>query len=177
MEEEIYQFCPKCRGQLQKKAENLLACTQCSFRFYINPKACNAVILENEHGKMLLVKRKDEPRKGYWDLPGGFVDLEETYEESAIREVKEELGLVLQSVQYTSSYIDRYLYDGVNYFTICSVFTAQLPNSKITPADDITEAKFFAYNKLPFADFAFEGMVRGVKEYIAKKQSLEHQRC
>ncbi len=75
-----FKFCPKCGGEVEQKGKNLLVCKSCGFNFYQNPKLCNAVILENPAGEVLLVKRFMEPRKGFWDLPGGFVDLDETIE-------------------------------------------------------------------------------------------------
>jgi ADP-ribose pyrophosphatase YjhB (NUDIX family) len=51
-----------------------LACANCSLSYYLNPKPCTAVILVNDKGEYLLVERAVDPVKGYWDLPGGFVE-------------------------------------------------------------------------------------------------------
>ena len=89
----IFKFCPKCSGDLTRKSENLLVCQKCKFELYLNPKPTNAAILENEKGEILLVKRKIPPKEGFWDLPGGFVEVGESAEEAIVREVKEELGI------------------------------------------------------------------------------------
>lgn len=52
----------------------------------------SAVVLENDKGEILLVKRKNEPAKGKWALPGGGVNFGEQYKETAKRELKEETG-------------------------------------------------------------------------------------
>src|SRR3954462_13276808 len=110
----MYKFCPKCGHQADKKSEYLLVCPNCGYDFYINPAGTNAVIIENSKGEILLVTRKFDPMKGYLDLPGGFIEVGESLEESALRELKEELGIEILNVKYFGSYPDEYLYQGVN---------------------------------------------------------------
>ena len=108
-----YKYCPKCAGELHEEIpEALFVCTQCMFHFYFSPKPCNAVILE-KGDQILLVRRKYDPQKGFWDLPGGFVDPFESIEESATREIKEELGLDIPATnfRYLISTPDRYEYE------------------------------------------------------------------
>ncbi len=51
------------------------------------------VVIENDRGEVLLMRRNTEPFKGTWVLPGGYVEAGETVEQAAVREVKEEVGL------------------------------------------------------------------------------------
>ncbi len=55
-----------------------------------------AGILVHRRGKLLLVKRDEEPDRGMWSFPGGMVELGETTEEAAVREVREEVGLAVE---------------------------------------------------------------------------------
>src|SRR3990167_3031559 len=64
-------------------------CEVCGFR---NPKGCATAIILNK-GRVLVLKRNEEPFKGQWDLPGGFMSEGETSEQAVIREMKEELGV------------------------------------------------------------------------------------
>ena len=161
-----YKFCPKCKGKFLKDKNNLLVCSQCKFHYYINPKLANAIILKRDNNKILLVKRKVLPKIGWWDLPGGFVEINETLEQSMERETKEELGICLKKYQYFRSYYDNYLYQGINYATICGVFIGKLSgNEKIKPEDDISEAKFFLFKDIPFSKIAFSGLQKALQDY------------
>ena len=60
------------------------------FIYYFNPSSAVACFIRNSRGELLLVRRAKEPAKGRLDLPGGFVDMHESAEEAAQREVKEE---------------------------------------------------------------------------------------
>lgn len=163
-----FKFCPKCAGALEKKEGNLLLCSSCGFHFYQNPKLCSAVILENNKGEILLVRRFMEPKKGFWDLPGGFVDPDETLEESAIREIKEELGIELPEVRYLSSHYNDYLYEEVNYSCVSGIFTGKFDGEVLVSDGEISEIKFFPKDQIPWDNIGFEAMTLGLKDYLLK---------
>ncbi len=115
----------------------------------------------------MLVERAVEPKKGYWDVPGGFVDVGENFEESVQREIKEELGIDLENLEYAGSWIDTYEYQEIIYPTICVMFIAKLKATPdIKPADDVASYKFFKPSELPFEKFAFAWMEKFFKNYI-----------
>lgn len=68
-------------------------CPDCNRFYYYNPVPAACCFLTNDADELLLVQRSVEPRRGYWTLPGGFVEVGETPEEGAIRELQEETGL------------------------------------------------------------------------------------
>ncbi|MDO8503110.1 MAG: NUDIX hydrolase [bacterium] len=67
-------------------------CPKCGFIFWGNPKPVASLLIVQD-GKILMIQRSQEPLKGYWCLPGGFIRWFETPEQALIREVKEETGL------------------------------------------------------------------------------------
>lgn len=160
-------YCSYCGGKLLKESTKLYICTKCQKHIYLNPIPCNAVILENRQGEILLVKRKLPPFKNFWDLPGGFIDLEENVEKSLKREIREELGVEVTNLKYFHSYFDRYLYKGINYHTLGLVFTGKVKDQNLKPADDISEVKFFPPNKLP-QKLAFRNVKQALKDYLGK---------
>lgn len=160
-------YCSYCAGKLVEKSAKLHICTKCGKHLYTNPSPCNAVILENKQGEILLVKRKLAPFKGYWDLPGGFVDFGENLEKSLKREIKEELGVDIKDPKYFNSYFDRYLYKGINYHTLGLVFTGKVKDQNLKPADDISEVKFFPPYKLP-QKLAFRNVKKALEDYLRK---------
>jgi ADP-ribose pyrophosphatase YjhB (NUDIX family) len=128
-------------------------------------RSCNAIIITNEKREILLTKRKYDPSVGKWDLPGGFVNLNETAEESVKREAKEELGIDLVNITYLCSGADRYMYKGVNYHTLGLIFVAKIMDTQIPiPNDDVTEVRYFERSSIDLDQLAFPSL-RTVLEY------------
>lgn len=165
-----YSFCPKCGSVADFKSPNLLICKNCSYNFYINPAPTNALIIENEKGEILLAKRKFEPKKGLLDLPGGFIEINESVEESSIREAKEELGINVTDVKYFKSYPDDYLYQDVNIKVLGLTLTAKIEgDQKIVASDDVEEVEFYKKDEIPMDKIAFESIRRALLDYIEQK--------
>lgn len=154
---EVFNYCPRCKYRLIRESNNV-SCRNCGLNYYDNPRPCTSVILYKEN-QYLLVERAFEPGKGFWDLPGGFVDVGETFEEGARREVKEELGIEIKELEYVTSATEPYPFKEVLYPTVAALFVAKLPASaKIKPADDVASYKLFDKNTLPKDKFAFKAM-------------------
>ncbi len=161
----VFKFCPQCQKSI-KKTNRLIQCQYCHFNFYLNPVPTNGLILENNNGEILLVKRKFPPKKDYWDIPGGFINFKETVEESLVREIKEELGINLNNFVYFSSCYDNYLYKKINYQTLCLIFVKKNFQGEIITNDDISQAKFFKKSEINFKKIAFKGIAKALKNYL-----------
>jgi 8-oxo-dGTP diphosphatase len=72
-------------------------------------------VVEFADKRILLVKRRTVPFKGYWALPGGRVEAKESVEEAVVREVKEETGLDIEIVRKIGEYREKGFTDGVEY--------------------------------------------------------------
>lgn len=83
-------------------------CPFCDRIWYENAKACAGVLVENEAGEVLLVRRNTEPFLGFWDVPGGFLEAEEAPEVGALREVHEEVGLAVELTSLLGIWMDRH---------------------------------------------------------------------
>lgn len=162
---DAYKFCLLCGGTLEPK-ESYFNCMLCGHREYINPKAANGVILENEKGEILLVKRKGDPKKGYYDVPGGFIDAYETLETSVKREIKEELGLEIEMTQIIDGYSDTYLFDGIEYPTLNIMVAAKIISGEPTPSDDIDGYQYFSKEEVLKQKIAFPTVTQGIKDYL-----------
>lgn len=159
--------CPTCGTIMKIHDKNLVVCPSCDHHEYNNPRPTNGVIFENEKGEILLVGRKYDPKKGYWDIPGGFVNIEETMEESVKREVKEELNISLKKFTYLCSKRDRYQYKGQNYHVLMFVFVSKDSLQDVSIGDDVSDVKFFPKDKIPFEKLAFDGVKEAIKDYIS----------
>src|SRR5690606_30767636 len=72
-----------------------LTCPECDFVHYNNPKPVAVAIVADDAGRILMCRRAIDPRKGYWTLPGGFMERGETLQEGAARETLEEAGATI----------------------------------------------------------------------------------
>jgi ADP-ribose pyrophosphatase YjhB (NUDIX family) len=103
-----FKYCPLCKAQLVRDlidGRTRLCCPECSWINYLNPLPAVACVVKNELGEILLVKRANEPKKGRWSLPAGFVELNESLEEAALRELEEETGVKGKVVKLIGAYI------------------------------------------------------------------------
>jgi ADP-ribose pyrophosphatase YjhB (NUDIX family) len=163
-------FCPSCKNPVKLNNNRLIDCQSCGFHFYINPAPTATVIIENKEGEILLVKRKVAPKKGFWDLPGGFVDYSEKIEEAAAREINEELNINinLADLHWLGSYVnDNYLYRNINYHTINTVFFIRLTKDfSLKASDDIASFQFFPKKQIPWKKLAFTDIKAALKDYL-----------
>ena len=163
----VFSQCPECTADLNVQ-DRLVTCTKCSVHYYVKPTPCNAGVIEDDAGRILLVRRKFDPMKGTWDVPGGFVEFGESLEDSLRREVQEELGCEIGDIAYFASFADTYLYKDIVYHTLGAVFSARIIQGTITPGDDVDEYSFFAPEDLPYDTIAFPSVIRALKMYIQK---------
>lgn len=105
--------------------------------------------------KLLLVQRKNDPFKGKWALPGGFVNIDEEAEGAAARELREETGLVRVPLEqiYTFGKCGRDPRGRV--FTVTFMGIATERQRKVTAGDDAAKARWFDVERLP-RDLAFD---------------------
>lgn len=86
-------FCAHCGGSLEPASDSGLHCPACGVFFYDNPTPAVAAVVVDPAGRLLLVERDKDPKAGWWSLPGGFIEIDESPEEALRRELREETGL------------------------------------------------------------------------------------
>lgn len=166
---EVIKYCPLCKCDLIKQDINILVCGICSYNYFISPTPCNAAIIENDKGEILLVERKNEPQKGLWDLPGGFIDGAETLAASVKRELKEELGVDSHMNKIIGVYPDTYLYQNIIHPTLSIVISVKVLIADFKPADDVSSFKFFTRHEALHQTLAFGSIYEGLKDYFEQK--------
>ena len=164
-------FCPRCGvAALEKHRKNAMRCTECGYVFFHNNAAAAAAIIEYDDGVVITVRGHD-PHKGKFDLPGGFVDYNESLETALKREVREELGVDITIDRYLGSFPNRYEYKRVVYFTTDVVFVCRLsdPNATITANDEIERWEVVAKESIPFDRFAFASLANACGVYCTRE--------
>lgn len=126
-------------------------CPRCGFAAYANPKACVAILVVRDD-QVLLARRGIEPAKGQWDIPGGFVEANESAEAAVLREAREELQVAVQIKYFVSSLPDRYGSRGEPTLTLG--FVVNVVSGEPRAASDVAELRWFPFDKLP--QMAFE---------------------
>jgi 8-oxo-dGTP diphosphatase len=111
-------------------------------------------------GKILLIKRKNEPFKGKWALPGGFVKYGERVEDAVIREVKEETSLITKIKDVVGIYSDPNR--DPRGHTVTIVFLLDITSGKLKAEDDADDVKFFNLNKLPDLSFDHDIIIKDI---------------
>ncbi|MGD2246969.1 MAG: NUDIX hydrolase [Candidatus Methanofastidiosia archaeon] len=104
-----------------------------------------------EEGKILLIERGNEPYKGLWALPGGFVEYGETTEKAVVREVKEETGLLCNIKKLVGVYSDPER--DPRGHTVSIVYMLTGGTGDISAGDDAVKARWFPVDKLPEVAF------------------------
>lgn len=119
-------FCPNCgEKQFNNMQKNEYCCMSCNFIYFHNVAAAVSAIILFENNVLVTV-RALEPGKGKLDLPGGFVDPQESLEVALSRELYEELGIQVTHPEYFQSFANPYSYEGIEYSTVESVFVVRL---------------------------------------------------
>jgi ADP-ribose pyrophosphatase YjhB (NUDIX family) len=124
---DLFRFCPQC-GVARPAGDAgrvPLSCSACGLVLYFNPTVSAAAWIFDADGRVLLLKRAHEPAKGKFAIPGGFVDFGETAEEALHREVREEVGIEIDTIAFLASLPNRYEYREVSYPVLDLVFTAR----------------------------------------------------
>ena len=133
----------------------------------MNSSAAVAALVVILRGKLMLVTRGIEPHYGKFDLPGGFVDPGETAENAVKRELSEELGLKVKSLEYIGSAPNEYIFSGFSVFTLDMAFKV-IPETVegLKPMDDILGYKFYAEHEIDYEHIPAASIKLFVKQFF-----------
>ncbi len=149
-----YRFCPVCGAAYAATQHNEVnkTCTVCGFVLYENQNATVGAIIVYQN-KILLIRRAVEPHQGTWDIPGGFVEPNESCRQAIEREVKEETALSPKIVQELGSYGPTwYVYQGKGSYNTDFYYLMESATDQFTVGDDAATGQWFALDQLPQED-------------------------
>jgi len=153
-------YCPRCGNSLIegiRYGRIRKVCPQCDWIYFADPKVAAAVLVE-KNGKVLLVRRANDPAKGLWTLPAGFVDAGEDPARAAERECLEETGLKVEVKRLIEVMAGQEHPRGAN---ITIFYQAEIIGGEEKPSDDVDCVAYFGRDELP--PLAFESTKRIIK--------------
>jgi ADP-ribose pyrophosphatase YjhB (NUDIX family) len=160
-------FCPNCGAQPARRVppgDNLprWVCDQCGEIHYQNPKLVVGALPEYQ-GKLLLCRRAIEPRYGYWTLPAGFMENDETAGQAALRETLEEAGARIELIEPFSLISVPYV-NQVHLF-----YRARLLDLQFNPGEESLEVALYDEARIPWKEIAFRTVAATLRHWFADR--------
>jgi ADP-ribose pyrophosphatase YjhB (NUDIX family) len=164
-------YCANCGAQVVRRVppgDSLprAVCDACGTIHYVNPKlVLGSIPVWEEAGqaRLLLCRRAIEPRYGYWTLPAGFMENDETAGEAAVRETVEEAGARIELLD-AFSMISVPRVNQVHVF-----YRARLLDLDFKPGVETLEVALFEAAKLPWKDIAFRTVGQTLRHWVADR--------
>lgn len=156
-----YKFCPRCATQLNKEerfGKIRPVCPNCGWIHFVDPKVAAAVLLIKDD-RVLLVRRVNEPFRGMWTLPAGFVNGGEDPAEAAERECLEETGLSVRVKRVYDIVSGREHPRGADFVI---VYEVEILGGEMRASDDADAVEWFERGNLPPLAFLATKKVLGV---------------
>ena len=151
-----FKFCPRCATALEDPGNDSGArCPNCDKTWYHNAAPTAGCVIVRD-GKALITKRGRPSEKGRFDIPGGFLELDEDPVAGLKREVDEELGMTIEVSfdDFVQAVPHKYGEDGD--WTLAIGFVVRKSSGEPEPADDVEEVRWVTLDDLDGIDFAWE---------------------
>lgn len=151
-----WNFCGTCGNALALAHDGQSEqphCGPCRRFFYRNPVPAACCFVARENGDLLFTQRAVEPCRGEWTLPGGFIELGETAEEAALRELQEETNLRASSVELLGVSTKQSPHAGA-VMVLGFVVLDWSGEEAMRPDSDALDLKFFSRDTRPTMPFS-----------------------
>tara|TARA_R110002096_G_scaffold155437_7_gene319859 strand:- start:1801 stop:2364 length:564 start_codon:yes stop_codon:yes gene_type:complete len=166
-------YCSRCGAKIDEKLrqnDDVISgiCSSCDAVYYDNPKIIVLSLIDYQ-GKVLLCKRGIKPRLGYWCLPGGYMEKNETIEGAAIRETKEETGVEVKKL---------HLYTLVNCPRINQVyfvFRGSVDTPETAIGNESLDVQFYAECDIPWESLSYKIMNQVIDWFYEDKSNGKYQ--
>jgi len=161
--------CSRCGGRLQfgsitGEDRDRLACESCGHIAYVNPRLVVTTIPVTDAGEVVLIRRGIEPGRGSWAQPGGFLEVDETVGEGAIRETWEETGLIVEPGELIG------LYTRLEAAVVVVAFEARITGGRATLTPEAMEIGTFAPEQIPWDGIAFSTSTWALRDWLARRR-------
>ena len=166
---EAYRFCPRCGTSRQSaEAARPFRCHGCGYTMFFGPVTAVGGLIFNDVGHVLLIERARDPGKGMLGMPGGFVDPNESAEDSLHREVYEEVRLKIADVKYLTSGPNQYTFQGVTSPVLDIFYQARVDGVQEinASASEVSHWFWSPVNNTVLSRMAFDSNRRALEFYL-----------
>jgi ADP-ribose pyrophosphatase YjhB (NUDIX family) len=158
-------FCSRCGqplryGPVEGEERERLSCDVCGYISYVNPRIVVTTLPITDGGEVILLRRGIDPGYGAWAQPGGFLEIDETAEEGAVRETMEETGLEVEPTGIVG------LYTRPPAAIVVVAFTARIIGGQVRTGPEALEIVPFAPEEIPWHGIAFRTTTWALRDWI-----------
>lgn len=161
-------FCPHCGSKhFNENDAYSKRCRDCGFTYYPNAAAATVAVIVNDKHELLCVRRDREPAQGTLDLPGGFVDPNESITEGLIREVREEVGAEVTDFKFLFSLPNIYPFSGHLVHTADAFFRCRIASAEnIAAHDDAAAVLWIPIPEIHPERFGLDSVRHGIEKLL-----------
>jgi ADP-ribose pyrophosphatase YjhB (NUDIX family) len=150
-------------GEVAGEERPRLSCPGCGFVAYINPRLVVTTLPVTADGEVILLRRGIEPGYGAWAQPGGFLEIDETATEGAVRETLEETGLHVETTRVVG------LYSRPQAAIVVAVWEARIIGGVAGPTPESLEVRSFAPAAIPWPGLAFQTTTWALRDWVTSR--------
>jgi ADP-ribose pyrophosphatase YjhB (NUDIX family) len=166
-------YCSRCGeslhlGPVEGEERERLACDSCGYVAYVNPRLVVTTIPVTERGEVVLLRRGIEPGLGLWAQPGGFLEIDETVNEGAVRETLEEIGLVVDPGEIVG------LYSRIEAAVVVLAFEARIVGGTPRTSPEALEVHAFRPEAIPWDEIAFRTTTWALRDWVRMRRPELH---
>jgi ADP-ribose pyrophosphatase YjhB (NUDIX family) len=162
-------FCSNCgsalrHGAIDGEDRDRLSCAACGHIAYVNPRLVVTTLPVTDDGRLVLLRRGIEPGRGAWAQPGGFLEVDETVHEAAIRETLEETGLIVEPGEIIG------LYTRLEAAVVTIAFEAPVVGGSAAPTREALEIATFDPAEIPWPHLAFRTTMWMLRDWLDRRR-------
>jgi ADP-ribose pyrophosphatase YjhB (NUDIX family) len=162
-------FCSNCGsslrlGPIDGEDRDRLSCAECGHIAYVNPRLVVTTLPITDDGRIVLLRRGIEPGRGAWAQPGGFLEVDETVHQAAIRETLEETGLLIEPGEIIG------LYTRLEAAVVTIAFESRVVGGTATPTREALEVATFDPAAIPWPSLAFRTTMWMLRDWIDRRR-------
>ena len=150
-------------GAVDGDQRNRLVCPACGWIAYVNPRLVVTALPMTDAGQVVLIRRGIEPAVGAWAQPGGFLEIDETVNQGAVRETLEETGLMIEPGEVIG------LYSRLEAAVVVLVFEARIVGGAFRLSPEATEIVAFEPHAIPWPEIAFKTTYWALSDWLRRR--------